>query len=110
MSHNNIDDQKLDKVVGGSGGESTRKIGKYTFTGHVGKYDGIVGNLYFITEDGNDRWWMGVLLKSWEESHAWFFTKRMHRFSVMLSSGSPYNDYIDFEGDRVTLYTQCSGL
>ena len=107
---NKINDNKLDEVTGGSGGEATRKIGKYTFTGHVGKYNATVGNVYFITEDGTDQWWMGVLLKTWEDKYCLFFTKRKHRFNVMLYCGNPHFYDIDFEGDHVTLYTQCIGL
>ena len=112
MSNNKLNDKDLQIVSAGGagGGTPTRKIGKYVFSGHVGKYNAKVNTLYFITEDGSEQWWMGVLLKTWEESKFIFFTKRMHRFNIMLYCGSPHDTYADFDGDRVTLYTQCSGL
>ena len=101
----NLSGEQLEKV---SGGESSRTIDGIRFWGHVGKYDAVVGQKYYITVDGPNRWYAGVLTKTWEATYCIFWSRRMHRFNLILENGHPYVHTSDFEGDNVTLYTHCS--
>ena len=107
-----IEDQKLEMVAGGDNSSTTRpgKNGPYHFTGHVGKYKGIPGQRYFFTDDGGVAWYMGVLVKSYEESYALFWTRRMHTVSVMLARGYPESRTITICGDDWTMYTTCDKI
>lgn len=109
-NRNDIEERQLEQIAGGTDGRATKKIGDLVFSGHVTKYNAIPGHKYYITKDGGSGiWYMGVLLKTWEESNYIFFTKRMHRFSIMLECGKTHCFVTDFCGDDYTLYTECSG-
>lgn len=107
-----LEDKKLDNVLGGDNVTATRsgKDGSYHFSGHVTKYKGIVGNRYFFTKDGGEEWYMGVLIKSYEESNYLFWTKRMHCVSVILSRGYPKSDTVTICGDDWTMFTTCDKI
>ena len=105
-----IEDQKLEMVAGGD--NSTRKINGHVFSGHVGKYKGVVGQNYYITFDHLDEWYYGTLLKTWEKQNEiigipFFGTERTHRFLLLLNNGwdcSEFSSEREFSGDTVTLY------
>ena len=94
-----------------AGGKCRDQIGGLHFTGHVGKYDGKVGQVYYITKDAGPYWVQGKLLKTWEWSNCWKIgTLRKHRIEVLKSNcGYVNGDVEDFVGDEWTLYTGVGG-
>lgn len=112
-----LSSEDLSKVSGGTGkgGASTRTIGGVTFTGHVGKYDGIVGAKYYITFDDRDEWYYGEMIKTWEKKElgGFFGTVRTHKLRLILNNGAnveSYNITREFSGDYTTLYTNAQGV
>ena len=104
-----IKEKDLEKAVGGSGGDNSRTIGKSTFTGHVGKYDAVVGNKYYALKDNADEWIYGVLVKSYEKSKG-CYTVRTH--VIDAERGYTINEWYnpalkreEISGDSWTLYT-----
>lgn len=93
-------DEELETI---SGGDVT--IGSRHFSGHVGKYNGIVGHNYYIVLDGTTVWFYGKLLKTYEESEFVVFSKRRHKFRVTKGYGIKVPEEKTFSGDDVTLYT-----
>ena len=107
-----IEDRQLEMVTGGdnSSTSKTGKDGTYHFTGHVTKYKGVVGQRYFFTKDNEDVWYMGILVKSFEEDYAIFWSRRKHLISVILSRGYPLSKTITISGDDWTMYTTCDKI
>lgn len=101
-----IKDEQLKDVAGGE-----RTVDGYHFYGHVGKYDGVAGNYYYVVDDGNGGlWFSGTLLESYEQNMG-CFTIRTHKFEVAIAhhwrKGTYTCDKIEVSGDDVTLYEHC---
>lgn len=93
-----IQDDQLEAAAGGA------KVVKATgrvFYGHVGMYDGQIGQKYYVVEDKKpDHWFYGTLEKSYEDSVIGdWITNRVHELS--LSNGSSAR----VDGDNFSLYT-----
>lgn len=73
--------------------------GKYVYEGHVGKYDGVVGENYFFVRDGSDEVHYGILVRSYEKHIALWLTQRVHVVRVGLHST------FELSGDHYTMYT-----
>ena len=120
MSKNTIKEltnEDLNKVSGGvgKGGASTRTIGSITFTGHIGKYNAVAGQKYYLTFDDRDEWYYGEMIKSWEKKELGVLlgTVRTHKLRLILNNGAnveAYNINRDFSGDYTTLYTSAQGI
>ena len=102
-----LNEKEAKKAAGGV----RDRIGNTHYTGHVGKYDGKVGQVYYITKDAGPYWVQGKLLKTWEWSNCWKIgTLRKHRIEVLKSNcGYVNGDVEDFVGDEWTLYTGVGG-
>ena len=112
-----LTNEDLKKVSGGGGkgGASTRQIGNITFSGHVGKYNGVVGQKYYITFDYVDKWYYGVMVKTWEKKElgGLLGTVRTHKLRLIINNGAnveSYNIELEFDGDNTTLYTNAQGV
>lgn len=99
-----LNEDELKQVAGGD----SRTIGEYVFTGNVGKHDGVIGNRYFITVDGSDCWYMGVLTAINDKYIAVFLPELVYAFRVMLKNGYSVDESRMFDGNTVTLYTSCN--
>lgn len=101
-----LNEEELEDAAGGD-----RTIDGYHFYGHVGKYDGVVGKSYYVTDDGgNGYWFSGTLLKTWEKSWG-CNSRRTHQFQVGIAHhwkrGTYTCDIIEVCGDDVTLWENC---
>ena len=97
-----LSDEQLEEVTGG-----TRTVRNMLFYGHVGKYDGIVGQRYYVVYDDFDEWFYGTMLRTYEADEL-FHTRRTHLFSIILNNG--YNVESrgitkKMDGDTASLYT-----
>ena len=113
-----LKEEELKEVAGGSDSNATRTIGNCVFSGHIGQYDAVTGDWVYVTVDGKDLWGEGPIVKSTEEDNSILFipyTKRIHVFNHFYGSNdygnflaqsheSEFGKYA-FYGSDVTLYT-----
>lgn len=101
MENNLISDEKLEKVS--AGGDT---VGKYYFFGQVGKYDGVVGQYYYIVDSTHTNWWWGRLTKTCEKGLLGIPSRRKHEFMITKQNGNGVSAVKEFHGDRFTLYNE----
>lgn len=94
-----LDEENLTEVTGGD-----LNFDGHHFFGHVGKYDGVVGETYFVVMDDESCWYFGKLLRTYESDVIFGFTERRHEVECWQRNGEYYNQNKNFCGDRVTLY------
>lgn len=94
-----LQDKQLDSV---SGGEDSVLRGGRRFSGHVGKYSGVVGQNYYVLSDDSFDWFYGTLTKTYEEDvfFGLFGTNRCHEFFIPANGSKAKID-----GDCWTMYT-----
>lgn len=100
-----LNEDELKAVTGGSGGEETRKIGGYNFSGHVPADNVVVGRDYYFTVDGNDNWYRGTVIEIKEESHYLFWTKRLYLIRLTDTNGYGASGTWQLASTDVTAYT-----
>lgn len=109
--NNQIVDEELKKVNGGSG--STLKRGGWILSNECGKYDGVVGNYYYFTKDKGetDRVYYGKLVKTWEKKDGgilFWCTTRTHKFEDVCDYTQygigHYGSPMEINGDKYTLW------
>lgn len=95
-----LDENQLESVAGG-----VDLCGGHSFWDHVGKYDGVVGQKYYITEDGGDRWAYGTMVKTYEQEQICFgLTKRTHVINTERSNSLRCGQENEFFGCDWSLY------
>lgn len=100
-----LDEDELKTVTGGSGGEETRKIGGYNFSGHVPADNVVLNNDYYFTVDGEDKWYRGTVIEIKEESYFIFFTKRLFLLRLTDINGYGASGTWQLASTDVTAYT-----
>lgn len=95
-----VNDEQLGAVSGGEAfGDG------YRFYGHVGQYDGIVDNYYYIVSDSDPNLWAwGKLLRTWEDDIIFGFTKRRHKFHIVDTCDGPAEYDECYYGSDYSLY------
>lgn len=95
-----LNDEDLRVVTGGTNWP------EYVFSGHVGKYDGVVGEKYYIVCDYKNAWAYGELVKTWEKHDILWMTIRTHRIDVKLTGGECFDHgETEYSSTNWTLYT-----
>lgn len=58
------------------------------FSGHVGQYNGVIGESYYLVYDESyyDKWYYGELIDSYEKDY-YFWTRRKHVFMIYSENG-----------------------
>lgn len=76
------------------------------FSGHVGKYDGVVGEKYYFVLDGSNgtQWMYGKLTWSGEIRNAPFTTIRWHYADIEKWFGGTMSFHAELCGDDWTMY------
>ena len=89
-----LKDEELKNVSGGTP-DTIR------FEGHVGMYDGVIGERYFFAEDDGNDCIHGILLRSYEKQDGILFrTKRVH----IVQEDWGTNQITQIYGDDWTIY------
>lgn len=104
QEHAELTDEELKAVAGGKGNDS-RIIGNRCFIGHVSQTDGVIGECYYVTEDGGNSWFYGRLTSRYNEKY-WFWTYHWNSFYLITDNGAPAGGSRDVRGDAYTMYTK----
>ena len=81
-----LTDDEVKAVAGGSGGEETRDIHGYVFTGHVPADEVRKGHTYYFTKDGKENWYRGTVIEI--KDYWWFGTR--YKFVLRLTDKDGY--------------------
>ena len=104
-----LNDQDLEKVVGGSTTEDAPNefsCNKWTFSGFIIKYaESHIGEFLYLVSHSGDEYYYGRLLDSFEAEYT-FSTERTQVMLCLEHNGSPFNQFIEVSGDDYYLYSQ----
>lgn len=100
-----LDENELKEVTGGSGGEATRKIGGYNFSGHVPAENVVRGRDYYFTIDGEDKWYRGTVLEIKKESYYIVLTRRLFLIRLTDVNGYGASGTWQIASNEATAYT-----
>ena len=120
-----LTEEELKEVAGGSGGQPSITIRPYLLTGHVGMYNAVPGQSYYIVID--DSGFMipyfghGKLIRTYEEPDSflfWDYTHRVHELSIDFQNNDKFSNYgkvtsegyRKYRGSDVTLYTTATWI
>ena len=109
---------KIESANCGSGGEHERKIGRCSFSGHVGQYGLSSGTDYYFTEDGKDHWYYATNYHTevveYEDMFGNIVKKEaIHHLCVWMEDNIDLRPLsksfsTDINGDKWTAYTNMS--
>lgn len=88
-----LEDEELKEVIGG-------------WSGHVGQYDGVIGQTYyFVNDQFSNVWIKGILKESYEKTRLVFWSKRVHVVEIIEKSQAvdAWFQYVYKKGDRVSI-------
>lgn len=97
-----LSDEEL-KVVSGGKNYDSRTIGGNYFYNHVSQTDGVIGECYYVTEDGSNNWFYGRLVRKYTEKE-WFWTYHWNGFTLLTDNGAQAHGGRDVCGDSYTMY------
>lgn len=107
MEEKVLNDEQLEKVVGGSTEENALdpfKCAVGTFSGFVGKYaEGHIGGMFYLVSHDGDEYYYGQLRDSFEVQYT-FWTERTQVMMSSIHNGATLKGIIELSGDDYYLY------